>query len=314
MPRTYYDVLGVPEDADADAIRAAYRERAKATHPDRSDDPDASDRFRLVTEAREVLTDPDERRRYDRIGHDRYVGESSDGPGDATETGGPGRSATDDSSRRAYKRRQRARRRYAEAHREYQRRSRETAEGDGRKSEWWQRDARASESGPRGDGSAWRSSGATTAGTATTAHSASAPGTTAGADPNADATPGSGEPGGKGYRVTRSDPPGPRFTPAKVSLAAITFLLYPVFLVSSLLPVFPLFVNVVVGVCTLLLVAYLLSIPEAGVLVFGGWTLFAPALLLVTGVGLFTPIGLFAWTACWVPCTLAVANLVFLSA
>lgn len=305
MSRTYYDVLGVPEDADADAIRAAYRERAKETHPDLSDDSDAGDRFRLVTEAREVLTDSDERRRYDRVGHDRYV---SDSAGAGTETNTPGSSPTDDSSRRAHKRRERARRKYAEARREYRHHRRET-DGDDWQNGWWKRNGRAG-----GDEPHERDPRRETPGGSSTAGPFTASGTAATANPGSGTSSGTGATTGSGYRVTRSDPPGPRFTPAKLGLAALTFLLYPVFLASSLLPAFPLLVNVVVGVCTLLLVTYLLSMPEAGVLVFGGWTLLAPVLLLSTGVGLFTPLGFFAWTACLMPCTLAVANLVFLSA
>jgi hypothetical protein len=69
----YYAVLGVSPDASAAEIRDAYRDRAKETHPDLSDDPDATERFQRVKRAEEVLTDPDERARYDRVGHAAYV-------------------------------------------------------------------------------------------------------------------------------------------------------------------------------------------------------------------------------------------------
>jgi curved DNA-binding protein CbpA len=72
MAVTLYDVLGVTEDADSDAIEAAYRERVKECHPDLSDHPKAEARFRWVVRAEEVLADPAERKRYDRLGHAAY--------------------------------------------------------------------------------------------------------------------------------------------------------------------------------------------------------------------------------------------------
>lgn len=62
----HYAVLGVDPDADQAAIERAYRERVKAVHPDRNDAPDADKQFRRVKKAREVLTDPEARARYDR--------------------------------------------------------------------------------------------------------------------------------------------------------------------------------------------------------------------------------------------------------
>src|ERR1700747_1203693 len=64
----YYEVLGVPQDADQDAIRRAYRKLARQYHPDVNSDSDAEDRFKEIGEAYEVLSDPDKRERYDRLG------------------------------------------------------------------------------------------------------------------------------------------------------------------------------------------------------------------------------------------------------
>ena len=64
----YYEVLGVPRDADQDAIRRAYRKLARTYHPDLNSDSDAEDRFKELGEAYEVLSDPDKRERYDRLG------------------------------------------------------------------------------------------------------------------------------------------------------------------------------------------------------------------------------------------------------
>jgi len=73
MAPDLYDALGVDAGADADAVAAAYRERAAALHPDVNDHPRAREQFTLVTAARDVLTDPDERAAYDRLGHETYV-------------------------------------------------------------------------------------------------------------------------------------------------------------------------------------------------------------------------------------------------
>lgn len=64
----YYETLDVPRDADEDAIRRAYRKRARQYHPDLNSDSDAEERFKELGEAYEVLSDPDKRERYDRLG------------------------------------------------------------------------------------------------------------------------------------------------------------------------------------------------------------------------------------------------------
>lgn len=73
MGDTFYSILGVDTDAESDDIQEAYREHVKESHPDVSDDPDASSTFKRVTTARDVLVDDAERRRYDRLGHEQYV-------------------------------------------------------------------------------------------------------------------------------------------------------------------------------------------------------------------------------------------------
>jgi DnaJ-class molecular chaperone len=62
----YYQILGLDEDAPVEAIKRAYRARARACHPDRHpDDPAAAERFKGVTEAYEVLSNPTLRQQYD---------------------------------------------------------------------------------------------------------------------------------------------------------------------------------------------------------------------------------------------------------
>lgn len=64
----YYQVLGVPRTASQEEIQRAYRTLARRFHPDINKEPGAEDRFKEITEAYEVLSDPDHRARYDRFG------------------------------------------------------------------------------------------------------------------------------------------------------------------------------------------------------------------------------------------------------
>ena len=64
--KDYYQVLGVPQDADADTIKKAYRKLARKYHPDANpDDPSAEERFKSISEAYRVVSDPEQRKRYD---------------------------------------------------------------------------------------------------------------------------------------------------------------------------------------------------------------------------------------------------------
>ena len=70
--RDYYDVLGVARDAGEKELKSAYRKLARQYHPDRNpNDGEAEARFKEAAEAYAVLTDPEKRHRYDRIGHGR---------------------------------------------------------------------------------------------------------------------------------------------------------------------------------------------------------------------------------------------------
>ncbi|HEX6454774.1 MAG TPA: DnaJ C-terminal domain-containing protein [Trebonia sp.] len=75
----FYEVLGVPRDAGQDEIQRAYRKLARTYHPDVNHDPAAEDRFKDISEAYDVLSDPQTRRRYDAFGPDfRQVPEDVD--------------------------------------------------------------------------------------------------------------------------------------------------------------------------------------------------------------------------------------------
>ncbi|MCU1439010.1 MAG: Curved DNA-binding protein [Rhodoglobus sp.] len=85
-------MLGVPRTADAKQIKRAYRDLARKYHPDVNKDPGADERFKRISEAHHVLTDPELRAQYDRFGPDfrQYAGAARD-TGGAAEARGRGR-------------------------------------------------------------------------------------------------------------------------------------------------------------------------------------------------------------------------------
>ena len=73
--RDYYEVLGVPKDADDAALKKAYRVLAKKYHPDANPgDKEAEAKFKEASEAYSVLSDPEKRRQYDQFGHAAFDG------------------------------------------------------------------------------------------------------------------------------------------------------------------------------------------------------------------------------------------------
>ena len=69
----HYETLGVSRDATPDEIKKAYRRLARELHPDVNPSEDAAERFKSVTHAYDVLSDPNERQRYD-MGGDQAGG------------------------------------------------------------------------------------------------------------------------------------------------------------------------------------------------------------------------------------------------
>jgi curved DNA-binding protein len=68
--RDFYEVLGVPRNAGQEEIQRAYRKLARKHHPDVNKAPEAEERFKDISEAYSVLSDPDQRKRYDAFGED----------------------------------------------------------------------------------------------------------------------------------------------------------------------------------------------------------------------------------------------------
>ncbi len=73
--KDYYQILGLERGASDDDIRKSYRKLARKYHPDVSKDAKAEDRFKEVSEAYEVLRDPEKRRKYDQLGHNWKQGQ-----------------------------------------------------------------------------------------------------------------------------------------------------------------------------------------------------------------------------------------------
>lgn len=92
--RDYYEILGVARDADDNTIKRAYRKLAKKYHPDTNvGNKQAEEKFKEVTEAYDILSDPEKRKLYDRFGHgvfDSSAAGSSDSYQDAYGFGGTG--------------------------------------------------------------------------------------------------------------------------------------------------------------------------------------------------------------------------------
>eukprot|EP00184_Porphyridium_aerugineum_P000921 CAMPEP_0184701350 /NCGR_PEP_ID=MMETSP0313-20130426/19469_1 /TAXON_ID=2792 /ORGANISM="Porphyridium aerugineum, Strain SAG 1380-2" /LENGTH=139 /DNA_ID=CAMNT_0027161381 /DNA_START=174 /DNA_END=589 /DNA_ORIENTATION=- len=81
--KSYYDLLGVPKDADERQLKSAYRKLAKKYHPDKNqDNRDAAEaKFQEMAHAYEVLMDPEKRQIYDHYGEEGLKGAPPPGSG-----------------------------------------------------------------------------------------------------------------------------------------------------------------------------------------------------------------------------------------
>ena len=79
--KDYYAILGIERDASDGDIKRAFRAKARETHPDVNNEPDAEERFKELNEAYDVLSDPAKRDTYDRFGTvDPRFGAAGAGP------------------------------------------------------------------------------------------------------------------------------------------------------------------------------------------------------------------------------------------
>lgn len=80
--RDYYEVLGVPKNADDAALKKAYRVLAKKYHPDTNPgDKEAEAKFKEASEAYAILSDPQKRQQYDQFGHAAFENGGGGGAG-----------------------------------------------------------------------------------------------------------------------------------------------------------------------------------------------------------------------------------------
>lgn len=77
--RDLYDVLGVNKSASSAEIKSAYRKLALKWHPDKNKEANATDKFKEINEAYEVLGNPDKKAKYDQFGHAAFGNQSGGG-------------------------------------------------------------------------------------------------------------------------------------------------------------------------------------------------------------------------------------------
>jgi DnaJ-class molecular chaperone len=82
MAKDYYQILGVPRGADEKEIKSAYRKLARKYHPDvNPNDKTSEAKFKEISEAYDVLSDPDKRKLYDQYGSNWESAQNFGGPG-----------------------------------------------------------------------------------------------------------------------------------------------------------------------------------------------------------------------------------------
>src|SRR6202022_3091384 len=91
MTKDYYDVLGISRGASQKEIQSAFRKLARKLHPDvNPGDKQAEERFKEVSQAHDVLSDPEKRKLYDRFGPDWQAAAAAGGAPPPAGQGAPG--------------------------------------------------------------------------------------------------------------------------------------------------------------------------------------------------------------------------------
>lgn len=266
MADDYYELLDVPRDASTSEIKQAYRDRIKETHPDVSDDRQASERTKRLIEAKDVLTDEEKRSQYDRVGHEQFVSDV-DSPGEQSDT---------DRARRTHERQQ------ARTH--TGNRTTTTGQQSGATRETWTDRTGSQQQTSQHAGPSWSQSKDQSYRTE-----------------NAHQT----------WSSDRSYTVGDDYemfemrqlfdSQQAIVLLGSTFIVYPILLAGALLSEFPTAANLGIALCTILVIAYLQSLPQVGIVVFGIWSVLLP-------IGLFGIVGADPFTLSSV---LAVAAVLF---
>ncbi|NES99016.1 MAG: molecular chaperone DnaJ [Sphaerospermopsis sp. SIO1G1] len=88
MARDYYEILGISRDASKEEVKQAYRRQARKYHPDVNKEPGAEEKFKEISRAYEVLSEPDTRERYNRFGEAGVSGAAGQGFQDMGDMGG----------------------------------------------------------------------------------------------------------------------------------------------------------------------------------------------------------------------------------
>lgn len=88
MARDYYEILGVPRNADKETLKQAYRRLARKYHPDVNKEAGAEERFKEINRAYEALSEPETRAAYDRFGEAGVSGAGASGFQDFSDMGG----------------------------------------------------------------------------------------------------------------------------------------------------------------------------------------------------------------------------------
>ena len=90
MGKDYYSILGISRSATEDEIKKAYRKLALKYHPDKNKSPEAEEKFKLIAEAYEVLSDKKKRDIYDQFGEEGLQGGGGGSSGNSGFSGGSG--------------------------------------------------------------------------------------------------------------------------------------------------------------------------------------------------------------------------------